>query len=68
MVSYLKLMANYGYGYTRLDIVDIATEYAIELGKRTVEKPLTLNLFKGFKCRWQEIRIVKPRKLETKRA
>jgi hypothetical protein len=38
------------------------------LGKRTVEKPLTLNWFHGFMKRWPELRVVKPRFLEVSRA
>ncbi|KAH3781284.1 hypothetical protein DPMN_159111 [Dreissena polymorpha] len=28
-------MAEYGYGYTRKECIDIASDYAVQLGKRT---------------------------------
>ena len=68
LVDHLKAMAGYGYGYTRLEVVDLATEYAIRLGKRTVKQPLTLQWFRKFQRRWPEIRVLKPRALEQCRA
>ena len=61
-------MASYGYGYTRQEIVDIATDYALQLGKRPQDKPFTLNWFRRFIVRWPELRVLKPRALEQQRA
>jgi hypothetical protein len=43
LVKHLLEVAKIGYGYNRKEIVDIASDYTVTLGKRTVEKPLTLN-------------------------
>ena len=61
-------MPNLGYGYTRQEVVDIASDYAYALGKRPKDKPLTLNWFVKFAGRWPEIWVVKPRALEIQRA
>ena len=62
-------MALLGYGYNRQEVVDIATDYAVMLGKKTKQdKPLTLNWFYGFLGRWPDLRVVKPRALEVSRA
>jgi hypothetical protein len=68
LVKHLLEVAKIGYGYNRKEIVDIASDYTVTLGKRTVEKPLTLNWFHGFMKRWPELRVVKPRSLEVSRA
>jgi hypothetical protein len=59
LVKHLLEVAKIGYGYNRKEIVDIASDYTVTLGKRTVNKPLTLN--------WPELRVVKPRSLEVSR-
>ena len=48
LASHLQVMAKYGYGYIRQEVCDIATDYAIQLGKRTKENPFTLNWFNKF--------------------
>ena len=68
LVKHLLEVASIGYGYNRKEIVDIASDYTVTLGKRTVEKPLTLNWFHGFMKRWPELRVVKPKSLEVSRA
>ena len=68
LVGHLKEVANLGYGYTRQEVVDIASDYAYALGVRPTDKPLTLNWFVKFAGRWPEIRVVKPRALEIQRA
>ena len=68
LVSHLQAMAKYGYGYIRQEVCDIATDYAIQLGKRTKEKPFTLNWFNKFIKRWPQLRVLKPRGLEKVRA
>ena len=68
LISHLKEVANLGYGYTRQEVVDIASDYAFALGVRPKDKPLTLNWFVKFAGRWPEIHVVKPRALEIRRA
>lgn len=49
LVSHLKAMASFGYGYTRKEVTNMASDYAIQLRKRTKQqKPLTLKWFRGF--------------------
>ena len=48
LVEHLKKMAEYGYGYTRKECIDIASDYAVQLGKRTKDNPLSLKWIYGF--------------------
>ena len=48
LVSHLRGMAKYGYGYIRQKVCDIATDYAVLLGKRSCDGPFTLNWFRKF--------------------
>ncbi|KAH3809825.1 hypothetical protein DPMN_138205 [Dreissena polymorpha] len=57
-------MASCGYGYSRSEVVDMASEYAIFLGKRDKENPLTLEGFRLFMKRCPELKVLKPRGLE----
>ena len=68
LVNHLKYVAHYGYGYSRMEVVDLATDYGIQLGKRTKENPFTLNWFVKFIKIWPELRVFKPRALEVQRA
>lgn len=61
-------MAKYGYGYTKQKTCGIATEYAVRLGNRSVDKPLTLAWSEGFRNRWHDIRVQKPRAFDYGRA
>ena len=68
IVDHVKAMANIGYGYARQEVVNLATDYAVLLGKREKSNPLTLRWFDGFIGRWPELRVLKPRSLEHLRA
>ena len=68
MVNHVRTMADFGYGYTRQECVDLATDFAVQLGKRESDKPLSMKWMKGFLSRWPEIRVLKPRGLEHVRA
>jgi hypothetical protein len=68
LVNHLKSVAHYGYGYSRMEVVDLATDYGIQLGKRTKENPFTLNWFVKFIKIWPELRVFKPCALEVQRA
>jgi len=68
LVKHITYMADLGYGFTITEVVSKATDYAIHLGKRTPDKPLSVKWFKGFKRRWPEMRVVKPRSLAQCRA
>ncbi|XP_053381188.1 uncharacterized protein LOC128549074 [Mercenaria mercenaria] len=54
IANHFKEMASYGYGYTRQECVDIASDYAVQLGKRDKDKRLSINWLKGFLHRWPE--------------
>ena len=68
LVKHIKYMADLGYCFTITEVVFKATDYAIHLGKRTADKPLSVKWFKGFKRRWPEMRVVKQRSLAQCRA
>ncbi|XP_060572653.1 uncharacterized protein LOC132730691 isoform X2 [Ruditapes philippinarum] len=68
LVNHFKTMAGYGHGYTRQECVDIATDYAVQLGRRTQDRPLTMKWMRGFLKRWPELKVVKPKGLEHARA
>jgi hypothetical protein len=68
LVEHFKTMASYGYGYTRQECVDIASDYATLLGKRSNDKPFTMKWMRGFLKRWPELKVLKPRGLEHVRA
>ena len=68
LVNHLQAVAKYGYGYTRQEVVDIASDYSNQLGKRASTNPLTINWFRGFIQRWPELRVIKPKALELQRA
>ena len=67
-VQHIKFMSECGYGYSRTEVVDMATSYAISLDKRDKDHPLTLKWFRGFMSRWPELRVLKARGLEMQRA
>ncbi|XP_053391991.1 uncharacterized protein LOC128554706 [Mercenaria mercenaria] len=68
LVNHIKTMANYGYGYTRQECVNLAFDLAVQLGKRRKDESLSLKWIRGFLNRWPELRVLKPRNLEYSRA
>ena len=60
IVEFLKEQAAIGYGYTRNQVIFLASEFAIANKKRDPDHPLTTDWFRGFKSRWQELKLVKP--------
>lgn len=68
IVEHIRTMSGYGYGYTLQEVADIASEYAVLLGLRTSDNPLTLRWMEGFRKRWPEVKVSKPRSLEHVRA
>ncbi|KAH3891363.1 hypothetical protein DPMN_015461 [Dreissena polymorpha] len=63
-VNHFKAMADLGYGYTQQECIDVASQFAVQLGKRTVGTPLSMMWMKGFLKRWPEMRVVKSRALD----
>lgn len=66
-VEHLKLMSC-GYGYTRSEAVEMASEYAVCLNKKTHDHLLSFQWYTNFMSRWPELRILKPRGLQIQRA
>jgi hypothetical protein len=68
LVNHLKEIASLGYGYTRREVVDIATDFTQVLQKRDRKNPLTMRWYQCFMSRWEnDIKLVKPRVLEIQR-
>ncbi|KAL4226892.1 hypothetical protein ACF0H5_014870 [Mactra antiquata] len=67
-VEHLKFMSLCGYGYSRSEVVEIATEYAVCLNKRTRDQPLSFQWYTNFMSRWPELNILKPLGLQIQRA
>ena len=60
IVDFLKEQAAIGYGYTRSQVISLASEFAIANKKRHPDNSLITNWFRGFKRRWPELKLVKP--------
>ncbi|CAC5380590.1 unnamed protein product [Mytilus coruscus] len=54
--------------YTRSEVVDLATDYAVYMELREKTKPFTLNWFYSFMGRWPELKTIKARGLAISRA
>ena len=68
IINHLKTVALLGYGYTRQEVVDLASDFAVQVRKRIVNNLFTLNWFKKLIKRWPELRVIKPSGLEQCRA
>ncbi|VDI72323.1 Hypothetical predicted protein [Mytilus galloprovincialis] len=68
IVEHVKSMASYGYGYTRQEVTDLATDFANTIKIKPRNDEFTLRWFEGFIKRWPERRVVKSRSLEILRA
>ena len=56
----MKEMAYVGYGYTRSEKSNMATDNAVHLGKREKEeKVFNMNWFYGFISRWPKLQGIK---------
>ena len=64
MMNHFKKMSILDYGYTQQEFVHFASQYAVQLGKRTADKPLSMKWIKGFLSRWPEMKVTKPRALD----
>lgn len=68
LAGHLKTMDEVGYGYSRHETINLVTDYAIQLGLRDMEHPLTEKWLYTFLSRWPELKVKKPRSLEVARA
>ena len=63
LVDHVTLMAKVEYGYTSPELCNLATEYAVDLGLREKDQPLSLPWYRKFITSCE-----KPRKLAIVRA
>ncbi len=68
LTKHIKEIATVGYGYTRAEVINVASEYAVLLRKREKEEPLTHRWFYGFLSRWPELKVQRPKTLSELRA
>ena len=71
LVEHLVYMSKIGYDYTKTDIQYIGKDYAVVLGKKMKSEDssqLSNNWFYSFLGRWEELKLVKPKKLSIARA
>jgi hypothetical protein len=62
-------MASIGYGYSRQDFLNVASDFAISSKKKSAnDPPLTQSWYNGFKKRNPELTLAKPQKLSVVRA
>ena len=57
LVDYLKLLCSFGYSFSRTDVINIATDFAIILGKREPSDALTHQWYYKFLERWPGMEI-----------
>ena len=58
LVEHIKLMAKFGYGYTRSEVVKLASQFAVDLGKREEHSnQLTMPWYYNFMKRWPELQV-----------
>lgn len=68
LATYLRTMGEIGYGYSRQETINLASDYAFHFGIRDKNHPLSQRWFYGFLNRWPDLKLVKPRSLEIARA
>ncbi|KAJ8317089.1 hypothetical protein KUTeg_004993 [Tegillarca granosa] len=68
LVEHIGYMAELGYGYSRAQVIALASDLAIHVGKRERNKPLSRFWFSNFQKRWPKIKLMKPRSLTSIRA
>lgn len=66
LMEHLLHVGRRGITFSRQDITDIASDYAFHIGKRPLDKPLTLNWYRKFVTRWPQIRQMYPLTVNTK--
>ncbi|XP_046560004.1 MFS-type transporter clz9-like [Haliotis rubra] len=68
LVDHVKSMGSYGFGYTRNDVITIATDLGVSLGKIEDGKQLSLRWFYAFLKRWPDLNVQQPKSLKLQRA
>ena len=68
LCNHLSTMAEVGFGYSRQETLNLATDYAIHLGLKSKENPSSLPWLHTILSNWPELRVVKPKSREIARA
>ena len=69
LTGHMEYMNSIGYGYSRQEFLNLATDFAVSLKKKSPEDPsFTQAWFDGLKGRWPGITLAKPQKLSVVRA
>jgi hypothetical protein len=68
LARHIQTMAEVGYGYSRQETINLASDFAVSLGLRDRNHPLTDRWLYQFIRRWPELNIKKPRSLDMARA
>lgn len=68
LASHLQTMAEVGYGYSRQETINLASDYAVHVGIKQKAQTLGFDWFYGFMSRWPNLKLNKPRSLELSRA
>ena len=68
LAGHVQTMAEVGYGYSRQETINLASDYAINMGLRDKEHPLSDRWLYNFLQRWPDLKLKKPRSLEVARA
>ena len=58
LIDFLMNLYNLGYGFTRLDLAAIGTEYAVYLGKRDRSNPVGISWIRKIFDRWTEAKQI----------
>ncbi|KAH3771768.1 hypothetical protein DPMN_173095 [Dreissena polymorpha] len=59
LASHIQTMGEVGFGYTRKETINLASDYAFTLGLRPREKPLTDRWLYKFLDRWPALMVKK---------
>ena len=68
LVNHITYLATLGYGYSRTEIVKLATDYSHSLGILPADKSFSLGWLKRFFRRWPTLKVMRPRSTELYRA
>lgn len=64
LIDHIEYMSSIGYGYSRKEFLNLATDFAISLKKKSPEDPsFTQAWFDGLKGRWPNLTLAKRQKL-----
>ena len=66
--QHLITMAEIGYGYSRQEAINLASDYVVHLKIKNPGHRFSLSWLYGFLDRWPDLRVKKPRALEIARA